>query len=127
MPTYNDPMRNIIADAIASELEGGDLSITKSDDTEIVNITLPADLYAAAASGTASFDDGSYTDGVEATITLAGTNAAAKFVATGSSGTPGTISGAVSTSGADINFNDVNFTQNDIARVTELDITQPAS
>jgi hypothetical protein len=122
-------LRNTLCDAFVDALEGGTppgiLEIgtdggTGSFGTLLATLTFSNPAYGNAASGTAQ--ESAITS--DSSADTSGT-AAVYRVKTGTAGTVLWL-GTVNTSGADINFNSVDFVGGDTIAITDLPVTMPA-
>ena len=124
---FNTAQRNMLADAIASDIGGYTLSIytgtqpaTANDaasGTKLVDITING--FNAAASGSATLDTSIPNTGVAVAAGTAGWGRIA--------GTTGVIDGTVGTSGTDFTINSTSVSNGATVTLTAMTITQPAS
>ena len=119
--THSTTIRNAIADLVVDAIDTagpGTLEFQTSGDAEVATLTFSATAFGAASSGTATA--AAITSDSDAT---GGT--VAKFVV--KSGTPADIfSGAVSTSGSDINLSSLEVGAGDTVSISILTYSAPA-
>lgn len=117
--------RDAMCDALVDEIDAGAgaglLEIwTAAFGTKLATLTFSDPAFGASSSGTATAS--AITDDSAADAT--GTAAVCRITTS----TPATVwEGTVGTSGADINFNTVSFTVNDVISVSSMTVTMPAS
>ena len=124
---FNTAQRNMLADAIASDIGGYTLSIytgsqpaTANDaasGTKLVDISING--FNAAASGSATLDTSSPNVG---TAVATGTAGWGRIT-----GATGVIDGTVGTSGTDFTINSTAITSGATVTLTAMTITQPAA
>lgn len=119
--THSTTIRNAIADLVVDAIDAGGagtLEFQTSGDVEVATLTFSATAFGAASSGTATAD--TITSDTSAT---GGT--VAKFVV--KSGGDATIfSGAVATSGSDINLSSLSVGSGDTVSISSLTYSAPA-
>lgn len=119
--THSTTIRNAIADLVVDAIDAGGagtLEFQTSGDVEVATLTFGATAFGAASSGTATAN--SVTSDTDAT---GGT--AAKFVIK-SGGAATIISGAVGTSGSDINLSSLSIGAGDTVSLSSLTYSAPA-
>ena len=124
---FNTAQRNMLADAVASDIGGSTLSIytgtqpaTANDaasGTKLVDITINS--FNAAASGSATLYTSTPNTGV---AVAAGTAGWGRIVST-----YGSIDGTVGTSGTDFTINSTSISNGATVTLTAMTVTQPAS
>lgn len=119
MATLATTYRNVACDAIVDTLDSGFVKIYSSTPTLLATMTFGATAFGSASSGVATAN--AITSG-----TAVATGTAATY-AIQTSGSADVITGAVGTSGADINFPTLAFVSGVSIGLSSLTITVPAS
>jgi hypothetical protein len=130
---FNTTLRNALADAFGNGFDAGTLVIysgaqpTNGGDsptgTVLATITLPADAFAAAASGAVA-KSGTWSDS-----SADNTGTAGWFRMTGPGGTPNIFDGAVTATsgGGEIEIDSTSIVQGGVVTVNTFTFTQPAA
>jgi hypothetical protein len=109
---------DLIVDRIDAGSGAGRINIYTSGDVLMGYATFADPAFAAASNGSASMTPGA----IVATISLAGTNIAAKFKVVDSDANE-VFNGSVGTSGADLNLTSATFNQNDTLTLNSITYT----
>lgn len=119
MATKNTALRNLLADAFGDNFNSGTLEILAGA-TVLVSFTLPADAFAAAASGQVTLNNTPITE----QASNGGTADGARIRSNG--GTYEVSGLSVGTSGAQVNINDLNIVSGQDVDLNSFSWTVPA-